>query len=214
MATNPNNNKSAKDRRNARLPLVSQLRLERRMSFRRIAAEVERQLGYSVTAKTIKTDWDLLVGEWRAEAAANTQQACDEALMECDRAIAELWQLYEASKQRRVVKRAKVRTALVEINTFGNPVVDKPLGSPVPLESETSSVTEEQIGDVRILAEIRKWEERRDRLLGLDKAQVDITSGGKEFRGFSSVLPVVPGIGEFVRHIDQERERKLSEEDE
>ena len=88
MASHPSNNKSAKDRRNARLPLVSHLRLERRMPFRQIAAEVERQLGYSVTPKTIKTDWDLLVSEWRAEAASNTQQACDEALMECDRAIA------------------------------------------------------------------------------------------------------------------------------
>ena len=194
MASHPSNNKSAKDRRNARLPLVSHLRLERRMPFRQIAAEVERQLGYSVTPKTIKTDWDLLVSEWRAEAASNTQQACDEALMECDRAIAELWRLYEASKQKRVVKRAKVRTALVDINTFGNPVVGKPLDAPVPLESETSSVTEEPVGDVRILAEIRKWEERRDKLLGLDKVQVDITSGGKEFKGFSSVLPVVPDL--------------------
>ena len=214
MASHPSNNKSAKDRRNARLPLVSHLRLERRMPFRQIAAEVERQLGYSVTPKTIKTDWDLLVSEWRAEAASNTQQACDEALMECDRAIAELWRLYEASKQKRVVKRAKVRTALVDINTFGNPVVGKPLDAPVPLESETSSVTEEPVGDVRILAEIRKWEERRDKLLGLDKVQVDITSGGKEFKGFSSVLPVMPGIDEIVRRIDEERERKLSEEDE
>ncbi|WP_418991873.1 hypothetical protein [Alistipes sp.] len=213
MATNPNNNKSAKDRRNARLPLVSQLRLERRMSFRRIAAEVERQLGYSVTAKTIKTDWDLLVSEWRAEAAANTQQACDEALMECDRVIAELWRLYEESKRKRVTKRAKVRTALVRINAFGNPVVDQPLDAPVPLESETSSVAEEPIGDVRILAEIRKWEERRDKLLGLDKVQVDITSGGREFKGFSSVLPVVPGIEGIVRRIDEEREQKLSEEE-
>lgn len=214
MASHPSNNKSAKDRRNARLPLVSHLRLERRMPFRQIAAEVERQLGYSVTPKTIKTDWDLLVSEWRAEAASNTQQACDEALMECDRAIAELWRLYEASKQKRVVKRAKVRTALVDINTFGNPVVGKPLDAPVPLESETSSVTEEPVGDVRILAEIRKWEERRDKLLGLDKVQVDITSGGKEFKGFSSVLPVMPGIDEIVRRIDEEREWKLSEEDE
>lgn len=93
-------------------------------------------------------------------------------------------------------------------------VVGKPLDAPVPLESETSSVTEEPVGDVRILAEIRKWEERRDKLLGLDKVQVDITSGGKEFKGFSSVLPVMPGIDEIVRRIDEERERKLSEEDE
>lgn len=214
MATHPSNNKSAKDRRNARLPLVSQLRLERRMPFRQIAAEVERQLGYSVTPKTIKTDWDLLVSEWRAEAAANTQQACDEALMECDRAIAELWRLYEASKRKQVAVREKVRTALVQFNKLGNPVVDSPLEDPVPIESERSSVTEEPVGDVRILAEIRKWEERRDKLLGLDKVQVDITSGGKEFRGFTSVLPVVQGIDEAVRRIDRERERKLTEEDE
>ena len=46
------------------------------------------------------------------------------------------------------------------------------------------------------------------------RCQVDITSGGKEFEGFSSVLPVMPGIDEIVRRIDEERERKLSEEDE
>ena len=33
-------------------------------------------------------------------------------------------------------------------------------------------------------------------------------------KGFSSVLPVMPGIDEIVRRIDEERERKLSEEDE
>ena len=118
------------------------------------------------------------------------------------------------SKQAETSCQAGKGTALVDINTFGNPVVSKPLDAPVPLESETSSVTEEPVGDVRILAEIRKWEERRDKLLGLDKVQVDITSGGKEFKGFSSVLPVVPGIDEIVRRIDEERERKLSEEDE
>lgn len=172
-------------------------------------------MGYSVTPKTIKTDWDLLVSEWRAEAASNTQQACDEALMECDRAIAELWRLYEASKQKRVVKRAKVRTALVDINTFGNPVVGKPLDAPGFRSNRKRRVSRRNpVGDVRILAEIRKWEERRDKLLGLDKVQVDITSGGKEFKGFSSVLPVMPGIDEIVRRIDEERERKLSEEDE
>ena len=70
-----------------------------------------------------------------------------------------------------------------------------------------------RIGNVECHAEIRNWEERRDKLLGLDKVQVDITSGGKEFKGFSSVLPVMPGIDEIVRRIDEERERKLSEED-
>lgn len=67
---------------------------------------------------------------------------------------------------------------------------------------------------MRILAEIRKWEERRDKLLGLDKVQVDITSGRKGIQGVFVGAAVVPDIDEIVRRIDEERERKLSEEDE
>lgn len=202
-----------RDRRNERLPLVARLRLEQHLSFRRIAEEIERQLGYSVTAKTIKSDWDLLVGEWRESAAVNAKQACDEALMECDMMIAELWRLYEESKKKRNMKRSKVKTALAELNAAGKYNTGKPLGAPVPLESEAASTTTEKIGDVRIIAEIRKCAERRDKLLGLDRVQVDITSGGKAFKGFSSVLPVVPNIEEIVRRIDEERERRLSEEE-
>jgi hypothetical protein len=51
-----------------------------------------------------------------------------------------------------------------------------------------------------------------DRVLGKPKqaepTQIDITTGGKAFTGFSSVLPSVPGIEDICAKIDEEREKQ------
>jgi hypothetical protein len=49
-----------------------------------------------------------------------------------------------------------------------------------------------------------------DRLFGKQKQaeQIDITTGGKAFTGFSSVLPSVPGIEGICAKIDEEREKQ------
>ena len=126
--------------------------------------------------------------------------------------IDELWQLYEDSKKKKTRTTKKVRKNHTEINDFGIPKLGKPI-TPVATSSEDGTVTDSQIGDVRILAEIRAWEERRDKLLGLQTARVDITSGGKTFTGFSSVIPDVPGIVEYCARIDAEREQRERESD-
>jgi|GEM_PF-550164 hypothetical protein len=211
---------NAKDLRDERLPIVSDCRLRYRMSFAKIAKEVEKRCGQIVNPSTIKRDWDYLVKQWRSEAAANTKDACDEELMACDVMIAELTRLYEQSKLPKKTKNAKVNSTLVPLNGRGNPIVGRdesgklspePFAKPVATGSESASKTEERIGDVRILAELRKWHERRDRLLGLNKVQVDITSGGQKFTGFSSVLPVIPNIEEIVQKIDAARMEREEE---
>lgn len=211
MGRDPNTN--ARDLREQRMPVVSECRLKHKMTFRQIIVAVADQTKQTVTVATIKHDWDYLVKQWRTEAARNTKDACDEALMQCETVIAELWLLYENSKRTRKVKTARVKSLMTDIDAFGNPVISQPLPSPVPTETESASRTEEVIGDVKILAEIRKWEERRDKLLGLDKVNIDITSGGQKFTGFSSVLPMVPNIEDIVRRIDEERERAEREND-
>lgn len=56
-----------------------------------------------------------------------------------------------------------------------------------------------------------------DRVLGkprqVEQARVDITSGGKAFTGFSSVLPVVPNIEEICAEIDAKREAQNKEDE-
>lgn len=51
-----------------------------------------------------------------------------------------------------------------------------------------------------------------DRVIGKPKQaepmQIDLTSGGKAFTGFSSVLPSVPGIEEICARIDAKREQQ------
>lgn len=51
-----------------------------------------------------------------------------------------------------------------------------------------------------------------DRVLGKPKqaepTKIDITTGGQAFRGFSSVLPSVPGIEAICAKIDEEREKQ------
>ena len=192
--------------REERLPVVSKYKL-RRKSFRQIIPLVEKETGQKVSVQTIKRDWDLCLERWREESAQSTKQAIDEAVAECEHVLSELWQLYEASKKKKTRTTKKVRKNHTEINDFGIPKLGKPI-APVTTSSEDATVTDNQIGDVRILAEIRAWEERRDKLLGLQTARVDITSGGKAFTGFSSVIPDVPGIVEYCARIDAEREQR------
>ncbi len=195
--------------REERLPVVSKYKL-RRKSFRQIIPLVEKETGQKVSVQTIKRDWDLCLERWREESAQSTKQAIDEAVAECEQVIDELWQLYEDSKKKKTRTTKKVRKNHTEINDFGIPKLGKPI-TPVATSSEDGTVTDTQIGDVRILAEIRAWEERRDKLLGLQTAKVDITSGGKTFTGFSSVIPDVPGIVEYCARIDAEREQRERE---
>ncbi|MBR0281262.1 MAG: hypothetical protein IJQ81_06685 [Oscillibacter sp.] len=183
----------------------------RRLSFRQIIPLVEKETGQKVTVATIKSDWDLCRKRWADESARSTKEAIDEAVAECEHVLAELWALYEESKKKKVRKTKKVHKTHTEINDFGVPKLGKPI-TPVETTSESGTVEDNQIGDVRILAEIRAWEERRDKLLGLQTAKVDITSGGKVFTGFSSVVPDVPGIVEYCARIDAERERREREE--
>lgn len=197
--------------REERLPVVSKYKL-RRKSFRQIIPLVEKETGQKVSVQTIKRDWDLCLERWREESAQSTKQAIDEAVAECEQVIDELWQLYEDSKKKKTRTTKKVRKNHTEINDFGIPKLGKPI-TPVATSSEDGTVTDTQIGDVRILAEIRAWEERRDKLLGLQTARVDITSGGKTFTGFSSVIPDVPGIVEYCARIDAEREQRERESD-
>lgn len=195
--------------REERLPVVSKYKL-RRKSFRQIIPLVEKETGQKVSVQTIKRDWDLCLERWREESAQSTKQAIDEAVAECEQVIDELWQLYEDSKKKKTRTTKKVRKNHTEINDFGIPKLGKPI-TPVATSSEDGTVTDTQIGDVRILAEIRAWEERRDKLLGLQTAKVDITSGGKTFTGFSSIIPDVPGIVEYCARIDAEREQRERE---
>ncbi len=191
--------------REERLPVVSRCRL-RRMSFRETIPVIEKETGQRVSVQTVKRDWDLCRERWKEESAADTKAAIDEAVQECEHVIAELWDLYEESKKKKTRKTTKVRKNHTEINDFGIPKLGKPI-APVKTTSEDGTVTDTQIGDVRILAEIRAWEERRDKLLGLSTAKVDITSGGKAFNGFSSVIPDVPGIVDYCKQVDASRQQ-------
>lgn len=197
--------------REERLPIVARCKT-RRMSFREIIPVVEKETGQKVSVQTIKNDWDLCVERWRGEAAGDTKRAIDEAVVECERVINELWKLYEDSKKKKTRKTKKVRKFHTEINDFGIPKLGIPI-TPVDATSESGTITDDQIGDVRILSEIRAWEERRDKLLGLQTAKVDITSGGKSFTGFASVIPDVPGIVEYCAQIDEARKRAEQERD-
>lgn len=196
--------------REERLPIISKYKL-RRYTFRQIIPIVEKETGQKVSVATVKRDWDLCLERWREESAKDTKQAIEEAVAECEQVLAELWQLYEESKKDKVRKTKKVRKTHTEINDFGIPKLGKPI-TPVATTSEDGTVKDNQIGDVRILAEIRAWEERRDKLLGLQVERVDHTTGGKPFNGFTAVIPDVPGIVDYCARIDAEREQRNREE--
>lgn len=140
---------------------------------------------------------------------------CDFTLIECLKFYIvgmRAWTTYRdwETRQCRVRKTKKVHKYHTKINDYGIPNLGEKI-CPVTATSEDGTITDDQIGDVRILAEIRAWEERRDKLLGLQTAKVDITSGGKAFTGFSSVIPDVPGIVEYCAQIDAQRAERERE---
>ncbi len=176
--------------REARLEIVATL-YRRGWSVRAIREEVMRRLGLATySLSTVRSDRDRLLAEWRDNRLKDMDALLTLELERIDEAVRELWDQWEKSKTDRTTtdQRAKARPASVPIRDGrGNPVKGpdgRPLYEPGKFRTTEQEKLDREVvglGDPAYLREIRKWLERRDKLLGLNAPErVDI-GGGMSF---------------------------------
>lgn len=165
----------------ARLGIVADL-YKKGYSFRQIRDEVMRRLGLdSYSLKTVHSDVQSLLKEWRESRIDDTDLAIQLELERIDEACRELWEQWEKSKQdySRVEKKQK-----------GAPSQDKEKakdseGTTIQTtEVQKSETNVVQIGNPAFLAEIRQQLSERRKLLGLYAPEKKDLSGNMSFAAF------------------------------
>lgn len=145
----------------ARLPLVAELYL-RKHTVREIRKEVMRKLDLdSYALGTVQNDIKVLLTEWQDSRVKDMDLAVQEKLTLLDKNIKELYEQWEKSKtdykkrfkKQRIFKNGKSDKDEKEDNDISQMEI-----------SETEMIA---VGDVSIMAEIRKQFEMQCKLLGL-----------------------------------------------
>ena len=151
--------------REGRLEIVAEL-YKRGYSYRKIRSEVMARLGlptYSI--RTVQNDVQFLLNEWR-EARIKDVDLLVSLELECiNKTIEEAWDQWYRSKQD-LSKETQKQTGIPTggMDTEGG---DPRTGDIAILKLESNKTSEEQLGDPRYLAEIRKQHIERRKLLGL-----------------------------------------------
>lgn len=153
-------NKTAIQKREARREIVGEL-YRKGYSIRQIRKEVMRRLDLpTCSTRTVHNDVHALLKEWREARIEDIDAAIQLELSRIDNILQELWEQWEKSKE---------NFTQTEEKRKGAPRRNRREGS---TEIATTNVerTEKQIvsiGDVSIIAEIRKQLAERRKLLGL-----------------------------------------------
>ncbi len=175
--------------REARLEIVAEL-YRRGWSVRMIRGEVMRRLGLATYSLwTVRKDRDRLLAEWRDARLKDMDALLALELERIDEAVRELWDQWEKSKNNRTATEKRKRgrpTRNPRVDENGNPVLGPDGRQVVERQIETTESWESGrevagLGDPAYLREIRKWLERRDRLLGLNAPERVDVSGGLSF---------------------------------
>lgn len=144
----------------SRLDIVAEL-YKRGNSVRKIQAEVMKRLGLdSYSTKTVHSDIQTLLKEWRENRLENIDYALQLELERIDDTVRELWAQWEKSKQDYTKTTSKRK---------GKPVKDEKTGAGA-LKTYQKEETEAEIirlGDTSYIAEIRQQLIERRKLLGL-----------------------------------------------
>jgi hypothetical protein len=161
----------------ARLPLVAEL-YKRGLSIRKIQEEVNTRLDMHLSTRTIFTDIQKLLKEWRELRIESMDDCVTLELERIDECLAELWDQWEKSKE----NYQKVTNSRV-----GVPNVDADMEQPegegkiITVKRQQQDTNVVACGNPAYMAEIRQQLDRRCKILGLydNSRRLDITSGGK-----------------------------------
>lgn len=158
--------------REARLEIVAKY-YRRGLTYRKIAAKVIEELGGTCAFRTVKTDVDFLVKEWRESELVDIDAAKTLQLSKIDERNQELWEQWEKSKTD-YSRRIKKRKGAPQRNENGTENSSQIRTYSIE-ETETEFVN---LGDVSYLSEIRQNEAERCKILGLyaaEKSEVKMT---------------------------------------
>lgn len=152
----------------SRLDIVAEL-YKRGNSVRKIKAEVMKRLGLgSYSTKTVHSDIQTLLKEWRDSRLEDMDLALQLELERIDEAVRDLWEQWEKSKTDYTKTTSKRK---------GAPVNDKKTGSSTikTFQKEETEAEVIRLGDPSYIAEIRQQLAERRKLLGLyapDKREI------------------------------------------
>ena len=173
----PKQIRTLKDKQTAiiqRLEIVAPL-WRKNYSEREIRVEVMRRLGLQhLSSGTVHADIKRLLKEYQKERLDNVEERVTAELARLDLVIREAWEQWEESKK---------PWRDVQQTDYGIPSTpDGDEGGTKPtsiqaVKAVRKTATERGIGDPRYLDIIIRALERRAKLLGLDKQQVDIGAG-------------------------------------
>lgn len=161
----------------SRLEIVAEL-YKRGNSVRKIQAEVMKRLGLaSYSTKTVHSDIQTLLGEWRENRLENMDYALQLELERIDDTVRELWAQWEKSKQDYTKTTSKRKGAPVRDNKAGTSTIKTYQKE----ETETEVI---RLGDVSYISEIRQQLAERRKLLGLYAPEKKDITGEFSFAAF------------------------------
>lgn len=156
----------------ARLEIVSRLLL-RQHSVRQIRDEVMKRLDLETySTSTVQKDIETCLQEFKEERLKNTEDAVNLEIRQIDETCRVLWEEWERSKTDAVKTKKRQRGA----PKFGNGE-----GGTNILEIQNSKETQERLGNVAYIAEIRAQQQEKRKLLGLYKPEKQEISGEMSF---------------------------------
>lgn len=158
----------------ARLEIVSQMYL-RGNTVRKIRAEVMRRLDLpTYSTKTVHSDIQLCLAEWRENRLGNMDDALQVELARIDETVRELWEQWEKSKLD-YTKTTRKRKGAPERQNASNGNGDRIRTT----STEENSTNVQGLGNPAYISEIRQQLAERRKLLGLysaDKTQMQIVA--------------------------------------
>lgn len=177
-------NRKRLQKREARLPLVSQL-YSKGYSYDRIREAVMSQIGLETYSKsTVHKDIHYLLTEWRKERLEDIDSALQLELQKINMQETELWDAWEKSKEDQTLS-SKKQKGLIGSSKSVTPKGDLVNKSTIiPSLIEETKKTKINYGDPRYQAEITKISQEKRKLLGLyppDKREISGNLGFYDF---------------------------------
>lgn len=179
--------------REARLEIVAKL-YRKGYSYSKIRTEVMARLNLnSYSKETVHSDVHYLLNEWRSDRIREVDSLVELELARIDDACVELWEQWEASKEKaskKVQKQTGIPTGGMNVGEDGS------VEGLAILKMETNTSQEDRLGDPRYIAEIRQQLVERRKLLGLYAPEKKDISGDLSFTSFLVESGLVDEAGE------------------
>lgn len=162
------NNRKARQAREARLPVVAEL-YKKGYSLRKIKDEVDARFDSNISLNTLSKDIKILLKEWRESRISDVDDLVNLELARIDDCLSELWEQWEKSKEN-YTKTESSRKGIPVPAGEGNGNGDVAGGEQTEIQTVERKQKELQMivyGNPAYMSEIRQQLIERRKLLGL-----------------------------------------------